>query len=266
MSPASPIPEPEPTPTSHGPRAGPAPASDGQPVASTPHPDGAADGPAPPATPRRLRRQRPPAGRRLARPEETCNIALTPEQRLLALDAWRRSGLPAGDFAPLVGVSKHTLYAWKHKFDLEGPAGLLDHPRGSPTGSRLPEVTRRAILMLKESNPDWGCERIAAMLVRGPALPAGRPLLLDAGGVAAISRWSSEAIPPVTMTRNESTPAGLISRGSRRCDPSGVDRCERAFFRGYRCAQPPANRCHPCRDARTPGTPFPGVSLRSTLG
>jgi transposase InsO family protein len=99
-------------------------------------------------------------------------VPLTPEQRLLVLDAWRRSGLPAGDFAPLVGVSKHTLYAWKQRFDSEGPAGLLDHPRGAPAGSRLPEVTRRAILMLKESNPDWGCERIAAMLLRGPALPA----------------------------------------------------------------------------------------------
>ncbi len=62
--------------------------------------------------------------------------------------------------------------AWKHKFALEGPAGLLDHPRGSPTGNRLPEVTRRAIIMLKDSNPDWGCEHIAAILVRGPALLA----------------------------------------------------------------------------------------------
>jgi transposase len=41
-------------------------------------------------------------------------------QRLLMLDTWRRSGLPAGDFAPLVGISKHTLYAWKHKFETEG--------------------------------------------------------------------------------------------------------------------------------------------------
>ncbi len=84
------------------------------------------------------------------------NIAVTPEQRLLVLDAWRRSGVPAGDFAPLVGISRHTLYAWKHKFDLDRPAGLLDHPRGWPAGSRLPDVTRRAIVMLKESNPDWG--------------------------------------------------------------------------------------------------------------
>src|SRR5262245_55023791 len=29
---------------------------------------------------------------------------LTPQQRLLILDAWVRSGLPAGDFAPLVGI------------------------------------------------------------------------------------------------------------------------------------------------------------------
>src|SRR5262249_44731563 len=52
------------------------------------------------------------------------------------------------------------------------PAGLQDKPRGGPTGSRLPEVTKRTILMLKQDNPDWGCERISAMLLRGPTLPA----------------------------------------------------------------------------------------------
>jgi transposase InsO family protein len=88
------------------------------------------------------------------------------------LDTWRRSGLPAGDFAALVGLSKHTLYAWKRKFEAEGPAGLEDRPRGGPAGSRLPEVTRRAILMMKQDNPAWGCEKISALLLRGPALPA----------------------------------------------------------------------------------------------
>jgi transposase len=63
---------------------------------------------------------------------------LTAEQRLLLLDTWQRSGLPAGDFAPLVGISKHTLYAWQKKFTQHGPAGLVDQPRGSATGSRLP--------------------------------------------------------------------------------------------------------------------------------
>src|SRR6266849_6492633 len=83
-----------------------------------------------------------------------------------------RSGLPAGDFAALVGLSKHTLYAWKKKFDAEGPAGLMDQPRGAPRGSRLPDLTKRSILMLKQANPDWGCQKISDMLLRGPALPA----------------------------------------------------------------------------------------------
>lgn len=96
---------------------------------------------------------------------------LTPTQRLLLLDTWQRSGLPAGDFAALVGVSKHTLYAWKRKFDEQGPGGLVDRPCGA-RGSKLPELTKRTILMLKQANPDWGCQRISDMLVRGPALPA----------------------------------------------------------------------------------------------
>src|SRR5262245_45123045 len=96
----------------------------------------------------------------------------TPEQRLLILDAWRRSGLPAGDFAPLVGISRHTLYAWQKAFSREGPAGLMEKPRGVRTGSRLPELTKRTILLLKEAHPDWGCQKISDLLVRGPALPA----------------------------------------------------------------------------------------------
>ena len=111
----------------------------------------------------RRRTLAPPA----AKPEP-----LRPEQRLLLLDTWLRSGLPAADFAALVGVSKFTLFAWKKKFEQEGPAGLMDKPRGTPAGSRLPELTRRTILMLKQANPDWGCQKISDMLLRGPALPA----------------------------------------------------------------------------------------------
>jgi transposase InsO family protein len=96
---------------------------------------------------------------------------LTPSQRLLILDTWRRSGLPAGDFASLVGMSKHTLYSWKKKFVQEGPAGLMVHPKGD-RGSRLPEITRRAILMLKQDHPDWGCQRLSDVLMRGPGLAA----------------------------------------------------------------------------------------------
>ena len=54
---------------------------------------------------------------------------LSPQQRLLLLDTWLRSKQPAGDFAAMVGISKHTLYNWKRRFDEKGLGGLVDRPR-----------------------------------------------------------------------------------------------------------------------------------------
>jgi transposase InsO family protein len=132
-----------------------------------PESDRPADGPCP--TPRL---DSPPRGRRLVKNDPPAAASLTPQQRLLLLDVWNKSGLPAQDFAALVGLSKYTLYAWKKKFEQLGPAGLLDQPRGRPEGSALPDLTRRTILMLKRDHPDWGCQKISDLLLRGPALPA----------------------------------------------------------------------------------------------
>jgi len=111
-------------------------------------------------------------GRQLVKKQAGEQRYFSPEERLLLLDTWIRSGLPAKDFSGLVGVSKHTLYSWKKRFDDHGPSGLVDAPRGARKGSRLPEVTKRAILMLKEGNPEYGVQRISDMLFRGPGLPA----------------------------------------------------------------------------------------------
>ena len=98
-----------------------------------PDPDAGSPLPAEPAPRRELPRlQQPARGQRTLRKVEPPPPPLTAEQRLLLLDTWRRSGLPAGDFAPLVGLSKHTLYAWKQRFEAEGPAGLADKPKGLP--------------------------------------------------------------------------------------------------------------------------------------
>ena len=117
----------------------------------------------------------PPSGhktRRKVNREQTTRQSFTPPQRLLLLDTWQRSGLPAKDFSPLVGISQTTLYKWKRQFERLGPEGLLDQPKNTRRGSRLPELTKRTILMLKRSHPDWGCQRISDALVRGPALSA----------------------------------------------------------------------------------------------
>jgi transposase InsO family protein len=108
----------------------------------------------------------------LAPAAERPAMPLSPPQKLLLLDTWQRSGLPARDFGALVNISRQTLYAWKRRFEELGPAGLMDRPKGVKKGSKLPELTKRTILMLKQAHPDWGCERISDMLVRGPALPA----------------------------------------------------------------------------------------------
>ena len=122
--------------------------------------------------------------RGLVKPDEV-RLAFSPHERLLILDTWQRSGLPAGDFAPLVGISKHTLYLWKKRFAQHGPAGLMEQPRGAATGSKLSEVTKRTIVMLKQLHPDWGCQRISDELLRGPALAASAAavarVLHDAG-------------------------------------------------------------------------------------
>src|SRR5262245_10866714 len=55
---------------------------------------------------------------------------ITPAQRLVLLDVWRRSGLVAPEFSTMVGVTAHTLYEWKRRFERDGPAGLQDKNRG----------------------------------------------------------------------------------------------------------------------------------------
>lgn len=91
---------------------------------------------------------------------------LTVKQRLIVLDTWVRSGLAARDFGALVGISAHTLYAWKRRFEEEGPAGLEDRCIGRRSGSRMPLETRRAITLMKQAHPEWGQDRIHDMLVR----------------------------------------------------------------------------------------------------
>lgn len=114
------------------------------------------------------------APRRTARtvsPEAARIAAFSGEQRLLLLDAWMRSKLPATEFAGLVGVTSTTLYGWRKRFEESGPAGLMGHKRGQ-RGSRLPEPTRRAILMMKQAHPDWGQDRIHDILIRTEGLEA----------------------------------------------------------------------------------------------
>jgi transposase InsO family protein len=154
------------------------------------------------------RRKGSPRRRRRAMvlPETTTRPSLTPEQRMLILDAWRRSGLGAHEFGTIVQVSGPTLYAWRRRFESLGPEGLSDRPRGRVVGSRLGEAARRAILLLKESHPDWGSDRIHAMLLRGEGFAASPGAILrvlrEAGYESTVVETSPhEEQPPRTFER-----------------------------------------------------------------
>jgi transposase InsO family protein len=116
--------------------------------------------------------------RRKAKPADKPR-SFTAEQRLLILDAWQRSKLAATDFAPLVGASPAVLYKWRRRFEEHGPAGLEER-RGAPSGSKLSEVTRRAILLMKGAHPEWGQERLHHELLRAKGLAA------SAGAIARV--------------------------------------------------------------------------------
>lgn len=131
---------------------------------------------------------------------------LTAEQRLLILDAWQRSGLPAGDFGSLVGVSGHTLYAWKRRFDEYGPAALESQKRGTAAGSRLPELTKRAVLMLKRAHPEWGCERLSDVLWRSQGHAA------SAGAVARYLKEQGYVAPEPAPSRPHAPPERRFER------------------------------------------------------
>ena len=150
-------------------------------------------------------REEQAAGRARRRGDSAAKPRFSAEQRLLILDSWLRSKLPAGDFAPLVGISLHTLRAWKARFAELGPAGLDDKPLGRPTGSRLSEATKRSILLLKRGHPDWGQDRIAMVLLRAQGFQAsataiGR-VLEEAGYTAAPDASKPHAQEPKRFER-----------------------------------------------------------------
>jgi transposase InsO family protein len=117
---------------------------------------------------------------------------ISPAQRIVLLDIWERSGSSAEEFGELVGLTSTTLYQWRKRFLKDGPAGLMDRPRGIRKGtSKLPEATRRAIVLMKEQHPDWGCDRIHDMLMRCEGYGASPGAIL---GVLRAAGYETEEI------------------------------------------------------------------------
>jgi len=112
-------------------------------------------------------------------------VTRTAEDRLFILDLLDRSRMKPPQFCRYVRVTPQMIYAWRRLLDKEGVAGLEPKPKGSPLGSRLPDVTRRAIIMTKRLHEDWGLDRIHQMLLRTEGFKASptaiRRVLVEEG-------------------------------------------------------------------------------------
>jgi transposase InsO family protein len=124
----------------------------------------------------------------------------TAKDRLYLLDLWTRSSLPATEFSRLVGVAPHTLYEWRRKFVERGPAGLENRPKGAPKGSRVPEPTRRAVLLMKEAHPEWGVDRLHDMLLRTDGFQ------VSAEAIGLVLREEGYVVAGVPVTDHDQEP------------------------------------------------------------
>ena len=103
---------------------------------------------------------------------------------------------------------------------LDGPAGLEPARVGRPKGSRLPEPTRRAILLMKEAHPDWGIDRLHDMLRRTEGFQASATAisnLLKEEGMVLVYEESDAPrgmVPesgPDSVVRHDGEDSGYIS-------------------------------------------------------
>jgi transposase InsO family protein len=121
---------------------------------------------------RRRRRRKRDGSQAMAPTRASRRRERTPAEKLMILRAWWSTDLAATDFANVADVGPSSLYTWNRQFEEDGPAGLENKPKGGKRGSRLPKPTKHAILMLKQRYPDWGVDKLAAMLQRSEGYKA----------------------------------------------------------------------------------------------
>ena len=123
-------------------------------------------------------------------------------QRMIAL--WE-SGRTPTELSRQFGVSRQTIYTFIERWQNEGKAGLENRSRRPYTSPKKTAATvERALLALKEQHPDYGPDKLVALLEEAGirlAAPTARDVLRRHGLVEArrgrTPRWSPAAAPMV---------------------------------------------------------------------
>jgi len=117
----------------------------------------------------------------------------TVEERLAAIEAYKKSGMTQQEFARLWGISHVTLGNWLRKVEKEGPRGLERKPHAGKGKSRLATPLKSEIVKTKKHSPEFGLKKIRDYLMRF------RGVKVSSGAIRNTLKQSevSPAKPPV---------------------------------------------------------------------
>lgn len=93
-----------------------------------------------------------------------------PKERILAVEAFRKSGMTQRHFARTWGLSQATLQKWVAIYDSQGPAALdrASLRAGAKKRGRkgIPQALRAEIVAVKRENPTYGLRKVRGFLNR----------------------------------------------------------------------------------------------------
>ena len=100
-------------------------------------------------------------------PKRTHFPRTTAAQRRLLFETWEATG-SIEEACRKAHVGQRTFYNWKARFAVEGDAGLAEFRSQAPKAPHriAPEIAAQ-VKALREQQPGWGKQRIAAELSKG---------------------------------------------------------------------------------------------------
>lgn len=89
------------------------------------------------------------------------------DQKTQFISEYLRDSLPFSELCLRYHISRKTGYKWINRYEVDGPAGLVDRsrrPHSSP--DRTPDSLRRAIIDARRRHPSWGAKKLLKLLQR----------------------------------------------------------------------------------------------------
>lgn len=187
------------------------------------------------------------------------------DERMMLVSEWLACEGSKAEICRGYGVSRKTGYKFAGRYELEGPAGLVDRSRAPHCHpNAVGEEAVAAILALRAAHPSWGPKKIKAWLElrqRSRQWPAASTIgtILDRHGLAVrrrLPRHGSPSPSPLRSAVEANDVWGIDFKGwfrtvdGARCDPLSIsDLASRYVIRLQAVTRPDEEHVWPVLDA-----------------